>query len=150
MQVEILFPPHDAVTLVLLSRKNLSSKISFIASSISSIVISAKIPLLPPTLIVKIGVSFSKFLKTRSVVPSPPNVTTRSNLTFLISSSVSICFAPSTITGEIVYTVAFVASNFFVTSLAAFSESLNCIYIKMIFLRTSVKTIKYESHVIQS
>jgi hypothetical protein len=62
-----------------------------------------------------------------------------------------------------VYTVAFVASIFFATSLAALSESLfptlltmatfssfkyaslNYVYIKMIFLGSFVKTNKYES-----
>ena len=57
--------------------------IAVIASSISSKVISDKIPLFPPTLIVSSGVSLRKFLNALSVVPSPPNVITKSSLTLV-------------------------------------------------------------------
>ena len=64
--------------------------------------ISERIPLFPPTLIVRIGVSFCRFLNVLSVVPSPPKVITRSSLVFLRSSNDSSVFAPSTIIGETV------------------------------------------------
>jgi len=56
----------------------------------------------PPALIVRIGISFSRFLKTRRVVPSPPRVIIRSSFSFFNSSNVSIFFAPFTSIGEIV------------------------------------------------
>jgi hypothetical protein len=59
---------------------------------------------LPPTLIVKRGVSFSRFLNVRKVVPSPPNVIARSSFIFFRSSNESILFVPATDTGAMVKT----------------------------------------------
>ena len=73
-----------------------------IALSNSSKNISEKIPLLPPTFIARSGISFSRFLNVLRVVPSPPNVITRSSFIFLKSSKEFTFFAPLTNTGETV------------------------------------------------
>ena len=87
-------PPQDATTRVRLSRKIFPLIICFIAVSILSRVISERIPLLPPTLIVSKGISLSKFLNALSVVPSPPSVTMRSNFSFFKSCMVSTFLQP--------------------------------------------------------
>ena len=98
------WPLHEATTLIRLSRKILPESIWFMAVSISFIVISDNMPLFPPTFIAKFGTSFSKYLKVRKVVPSPPRVMVKSSFVSFNTSKSPTFFAPSTSTGEMVNT----------------------------------------------